>query len=72
MSLHEVLSSYTTAAATKVCALALLVFALQAAVLPFVLITLLLHRAQQRLATAATAVPTTVSRRESAKRGEPA
>lgn len=71
MSLYEALSSYPTSAAAKVCALTLLVFALQAAVLPFVLITLLLQRAQQRLATAATAVPTAGSR-WAGNGGEPA
>lgn len=71
MSLYEILSSYPTSAAAKVCALTLLVFALQAAVLPFVLITLLLHRAQQRLATAATAIPTAASHRPG-HGGEPA
>lgn len=70
MSLYEVLSSYPTSAAAKVCALTLLIFALQAAVLPFVLITLLLQRAQQRLATAA-AVPTAASR-WAGNGGEPA
>lgn len=61
MSPYEFLSSYTTSAAAKVCALALLVFALQLAIVPFVLITVLLVRAQRRLSTVVTSIPATAT-----------
>lgn len=61
MSPYELLSSYTTGAAAKVCALALLILALRLAIVPFALITMLLVRAQRHLSTVVTAIPATAT-----------
>lgn len=75
MSPYEVLSAYTTGAAAKVCALALLVFALRLVIVPFVLITVLLVRAQRRLSTVVASIPATAASHRHphfSRAGEPA